>query len=214
MKTVAVIDYGMGNLHSVSKALEHVAGSDTRIMVTSKPEDILSTDRAILPGVGAIRDCVGEILRYGLDEVLHELVATRPLLGICVGMQVLLDHSEENGGIPCLGLQSGHVKFFGNSLVDDAGNRLKIPHMGWSQVRQLEPDHSLWQGIVNDSRFYFVHSYYAQITDKDKVAAQSEYGSWFDVALRHENIFAVQFHPEKSAENGLRLLENYLHWNP
>lgn len=130
MKTVAVIDYGMGNLHSVSKALEHVADANTRIMVTADPGQILAADKAVLPGVGAIRDCMVEIRRHGIDEVVRELVATRPLLGICVGMQVLLDHSEENGGVECLGLFSGDVKFFGKDLRDAEGSRLKVPHMG------------------------------------------------------------------------------------
>ncbi|WP_257284808.1 imidazole glycerol phosphate synthase subunit HisH [Endozoicomonas sp. SESOKO1] len=214
MKTVAVIDYGMGNLHSVSKALEHVADANTRIMVTADPGQILAADKVVLPGVGAIRDCMAEIRRHGIDEVVRELVATRPLLGICVGMQVLLDHSEENGGVECLGLFSGDVKFFGKDLRDAEGSRLKVPHMGWSPVSQVEPSHPLWQGVDDNARFYFVHSYYALVASEAVVVGRSDYGIGFDVALGHDNIFAVQFHPEKSAANGLQLLENFLKWKP
>ncbi|WP_163371348.1 imidazole glycerol phosphate synthase subunit HisH [Endozoicomonas acroporae] len=214
MKTVAVIDYGMGNLHSVSKALEHVAEANTRIIVTSDPGQILAADKAVLPGVGAIRDCMAEIRRHGVDEVVREVAANRPLLGICVGMQVLLDHSEENGGVECLGLLSGEVKFFGKDLRDSEGTRLKVPHMGWSPVRQAEPSHPLWQGIEDNARFYFVHSYYARVANAAMVVGRSDYGLGFDVALGHDNIVAVQFHPEKSAANGLQLLENFLTWKP
>lgn len=214
MKTVAVIDYGMGNLHSVSKALEHVADANTWVIVTSSPEQILAADKVVLPGVGAIRDCMAEILRHGVDEVVREVITTRPLLGICVGMQVLLDHSEENGGVECLGLLPGDVKFFGKNLRDGDGERLKVPHMGWSPVSQVEPSHPLWQGIEDNSRFYFVHSYYAHVANEDMVVGRSEYGLGFDVAIGHENIVAVQFHPEKSAANGLQLLENFLQWKP
>ncbi|WP_257296998.1 imidazole glycerol phosphate synthase subunit HisH [Endozoicomonas sp. YOMI1] len=214
MKTAAVIDYGMGNLHSVSKALEHVAEANTRIIVTSDPGQILAADKAVLPGVGAIRDCMAEIRRHGVDEVVREVVATRPLLGICVGMQVLLDHSEENGGVECLGLLSGEVKFFGKDLRDSQGSRLKVPHMGWSPVRQVEPSHPLWHGVDDNARFYFVHSYYARLASAAMVVGKSDYGLGFDVALAHENMVAVQFHPEKSAANGLQLLENFLTWKP
>ena len=214
MKTVAVIDCGMGNLHSVSKALEHVAAANTRIIVTSDPGQILAADKAVLPGVGAIRDCVAEIQRHGIDDVVRELVATRPLLGICVGMQVLLDRSEENGGVECLGLLPGEVKFFGKGLRDSEGSRLKVPHMGWSPVNQVDPSHPLWQGVDHNARFYFVHSYYARVANEAMVAGRSDYGVGFDVALAHDNIVAVQFHPEKSAANGLQLLDNFLTWKP
>ncbi|OED43288.1 imidazole glycerol phosphate synthase, glutamine amidotransferase subunit [Endozoicomonas sp. (ex Bugula neritina AB1)] len=214
MKTVAVIDYGMGNLHSASKALEYVAEPDVQIIVTSKPEDILTADRVVLPGVGAIRDCMTEIIRQGVDEVVREVVDTRPLLGICVGMQVLLDHSEENNGVDCLGILPGDVKFFGKSLKNASGERLKVPHMGWSQVSQTQLSHPLWRGIEDNARFYFVHSYHAHMANEEMVSGRCEYGVPFDVALTHENIFAVQFHPEKSADNGLLLLENFLKWKP
>ena len=178
------------------------------------PGQILAADKAVLPGVGAIRDCMAEIRRHGVDEVVRELAATRPLLGICVGMQVLLDHSEENDGVECLGLLSGNVKFFGKDLRDGDGSRLKVPHMGWSPVSQVEPSHPLWQGIDDNARFYFVHSYYALVASEAVVVGRGDYGIGFDVALGHDNIFAVQFHPEKSADNGLQLLENFLKWKP
>ncbi len=214
MKTVAVIDYGMGNLHSAGKALEHVAEPDVKIIVTSDPADILQADRVMLPGVGAIRDCMSEIIRQGMDEVVREVAATRPLLGICVGMQVLLDHSEENNGVDCLGILPGDVKFFGKGLIDASGERLKVPHMGWSQVSQTQLSHPLWQKIQDNARFYFVHSYHAHMANESMVAGRCDYSVSFDVALAHDNIFAVQFHPEKSAANGLQLLENFLKWKP
>ena len=209
MKTVAVIDYGMGNLHSASKALEHVADPDVRVIVTSKPEDILKADRVMLPGVGAIRDCMAEIVCQGVDEVVREVVATKPLLGICVGMQVLLDHSEENNGVDCLGILPGDVKFFGKSLSDASGERLKVPHMGWSQVSQTQLSHPIWRGIEDNARFYFVHSYHAHMANEDMVAGRCDYGVPFDVALSHENIFAVQFHPEKAPPTDCSSLKTF-----
>lgn len=214
MKTVAVIDYGMGNLHSVSKALGHVAAPGQKMVVTCDPKVIKRADRVVLPGVGAIRDCMAEIIHKGVDGVVREVVASeRPLLGICVGMQVMLDHSEENGGVDCLGLMSGNVKFFGKDLKDASGERLKVPHMGWSMVDQHQP-HALWRGIQNNARFYFVHSYHAHAVEDKVAVGQCGYGVKFDVALARDNIFAVQFHPEKSADNGLKLLENFLKWKP
>ena len=213
MKTVAVIDYGMGNLHSVSKALEHVANGRYRVLVTSCPEQILAADKAVLPGVGAIRDCMAEIKRHDVDKVVAEFATSRPLLGICVGMQVLLDRSEENGGVQCLGLLPGDVKFFGKDLRSK-GERLKVPHMGWSPVGQVYPSHPLWHKINDNERFYFVHSYYAHLAHQDAVMGKCHYGLEFDAAFVHDNLFAVQFHPEKSAASGLQLLENFLHWTP
>ena len=214
MKTVAVIDYGMGNLHSAGKALEHVAEPGTRVVVTADPKVIIDADHVVLPGVGAIRDCMAEIRHKGVDEVVHEVIARqRPLLGICVGMQVMLDHSEENDGVDCLGLLPGKVKFFGRGLKDASGEKLKVPHMGWSPVHQNR-SHELWQGIDNDSRFYFVHSYHAHVDDETLAVGRCDYSVNFDVALARDNIFAVQFHPEKSAANGLKLLENFLKWRP
>ncbi len=212
MSSVAVIDYGMGNLHSVSKALEHVSPG-TEVRVTADPQLILSADRVVLPGVGAIRDCMAEMRRVGVDKVVADVIAAgKPLLGICVGMQALLRHSEENGGVDCLNHVAGDVRFFGNDLRDEQGERLKVPHMGWNEVQQ-SIDHPLWAGIDNGSRFYFVHSYHAHVKDASLVAARCHYGVDFDVAIAVGNTFAVQFHPEKSQKAGLQLLKNFLHWD-
>lgn len=206
---VAVIDYGMGNLHSVAKALEHVGA--TRVEVTSDPQIIMAADRVVLPGVGAIRDCVSELRQLGLDVVVHDVVREKPLLGICVGMQMLLEHSEENGGVEGLGLIPGKVSFFGNELYDGE-QRLKVPHMGWNQVKQTI-DHPMWHRIEQDARFYFVHSYHAQPQRHTHVAGRCHYGTDFAAALIQDNLFATQFHPEKSHTNGLQLLQNFLAWD-
>ena len=213
MSSVAVIDYGMGNLHSVAKALEKV-GEGVEIKVTSDAETILSADRVVLPGVGAMRDCMGEINRLGLDKVIRDYVATgKPLLGVCVGMQALLDSSAENGGVTCLGILPGQVEFFGNDLKDlKTNDKLKIPHMGWNQVHQ-ESEHPMWKGIAQDARFYFVHSYYSQPGNPDLIAASTNYGFQFTSAVTKDNVFAVQFHPEKSQHAGLALYANFLKWN-
>ena len=209
--TVAVIDYGMGNLHSAAKALEHVApGAD--VLVTPDADKILSADRVVFPGVGAIRDCVGEILRLGLDEVVKEAAKSKPLLGICVGMQSMMTHSEENGGVACLDMFAGEVKFFGDDLKDAAGEKLKVPHMGWNQVKQ-ERLHPLWKDIPDNSRFYFVHSYYVTVEDESLVTGRGHYGVPFVATLGRENVFAAQFHPEKSSRSGLQLLKNFMEWD-
>ena len=212
MNSVAVIDYGMGNLHSVSKALEHVA-DDTRVVVSSHGEEILACDRVVLPGVGAIRDCIAEIKRLGLDDVIHEVARQKPLLGVCVGLQALMDFSEENDGTPCLGVIPGNVVAFDKNLHDPiTDERLKVPHMGWNQVNQVIK-HPMWRNIPQDSRFYFVHSYYVQPATPDPVAASTAYGFPFASALTQGNVFAVQFHPEKSQRVGLALYENFLSWD-
>jgi glutamine amidotransferase len=210
--TVAVIDYGMGNLHSVASALEHVGAQ--RVLITHDPGLIAEADRVVFPGVGAIRDCMGEILRLGCDKLLHSVVEQRhiPVLAICVGMQALMEHSEENGGVPCLGLLPGRVRYFGGELRDPGGERLKVPHMGWNRVEQTV-SHRLWAGIEQGSRFYFVHSYYVESGQAELVSGRTEYGCPVDAALARDNLFAVQFHPEKSAAPGLRLLRNFLEWN-
>jgi glutamine amidotransferase len=212
MASVAVIDYGMGNLHSVASALEAVgAGVDVR--VTSDAEVILGADRVVFPGVGAIRDCMAEIRRLQFDRVVRAVVASgKPLLAICVGMQALMEHSEENGGVDCLGVLPGQVKFFGNPHRAGNGDKLKVPHMGWNQVRQAQA-HPLWAGIAQDSRFYFVHSYYVRSAQPDLVAATADYGVTLHAALARDNVFAVQFHPEKSSDMGLALYRNFLQWD-
>ncbi len=210
MNTVAVIDYGMGNLHSVSKAIEHVA-PDARVLVTSDPALIREAERVVLPGVGAIRDCMAEIKRLGVDALVREVSQDRPFLGICVGMQALMQHSEENGGIDCINLLPGKVKFFGDPLME-GDTRLKVPHMGWNRVNQVKA-HPLWQGIDNNERFYFVHSYYVKMESGDDVLGRTEYGLPIDAVVGRNNIFAVQFHPEKSQHSGLDLLKNFTQWN-
>ncbi len=213
MNRVAVIDYGMGNLHSVAKALEHVG--EAEVIVTAEAGEILQADRVVLPGVGAIRDCMAEIHRLGLDQVVHEVANSgRPLLGVCVGMQAMMDFSEENGGTDCLGLFPGRVEYFGEDLRDDeTGEKLKIPHMGWNQVQQ-QGAHPLWEGIVQNARFYFVHSYFVRPAEESLISATSEYGRSFSAAVAKNNVFAVQFHPEKSQHNGLQLYKNFLNWKP
>ena len=212
MSSVAVIDYGMGNLHSIGKALQH-AEPQTRVLVTSDPGQLRNADRVVFPGVGSIRDCMAALHDLGLIPLLAELSATKPFLGICLGMQALLETSEENDGITCLGLLPGQVVKFSSDLKDGSGQALKIPHMGWNRVHQTGV-HPLWEGIPQDSRFYFVHSYYAQPQNSAHIAATSDYPEPFTVALANENLFAVQFHPEKSQAVGLTLLANFLRWNP
>ena len=212
MASIAIIDYGMGNLHSIAKALEHVAGKD-RIVVSSSHEQILSADRVVFPGVGAIRDCMSELKKTGLDEVIIKAAADRPVLGVCLGMQALLGVSEENNGTGCLGVIPGKVLHFPRAMhAEDSGDRLKIPHMGWNQVQQ-QREHDMWKDIPADSRFYFVHSYYASPDAADDIAATTPYGIEFASVITRENIFAVQFHPEKSQHAGLQLLSNFVGWN-
>lgn len=210
MNSIAIIDYGMGNLHSVASAFEHVA-SDAKVVVTADPAIIEEADRVVLPGVGAMRDCMAEIKRLGVDQIVRRVSHDRPFLGICVGMQALMERSEENGGVPCLGLFEGDVKYFGDDLREN-DERLKVPHMGWNQVRQVS--HPLWQGIEDQSRFYFVHSYYVPTTIAPReIAGTCHYGVDLAAALQHGNIFATQFHPEKSQHAGLQLLKNFSEWN-
>ena len=213
MSTIAVIDYGMGNLHSVAKALELVSNDGTEVILTADPVKVRKADRVLLPGVGAIRDCMAEMRRLGVDKEVHEAIESgKPFLGICVGYQALTNFSEENNGVECLGEFDGRVNFFGKDLKDANGEKLKVPHMGWNQVKQTM-DHPLWAGIEDDTRFYFVHSYHVHLADKALVAGTCEYGVPFDVALAKDNLFATQFHPEKSSKAGLALLKNFVNWN-
>ncbi len=210
MSTVAVIDYGMGNLHSIAKALQH-ADANVSVSVVSDPQSILSADRVVFPGVGAMRDCMRALSETGLDDVIRQVVSEKPVLGICLGMQALLTDSEENQHTACLDIIPGHVRHFEKGLVDSHGEALKIPHMGWNQVRQKP--HPLWRGIADDSRFYFVHSYFAKPDQAGHCLATSYHGVEFCCAVAKDNLFAVQFHPEKSQKVGLQLLHNFLHWD-
>ena len=210
MSSVAVIDYGMGNLHSIAKALQHAA-PQVDVQIVSDPELILKADRVVFPGVGAMRVCMQALNETHLAEVIKEVAKSKPLLGICLGMQALLTDSEENGSTQGLNILPGHVMRFSDSLVDAQGNNLKIPHMGWNQVQFLS--HPLWNNIPQASRFYFVHSYYAAPNDRSLVAATTDYPTAFACALAQDNVFAVQFHPEKSQAVGLQLLSNFLHWD-
>ena len=212
MSKIAIIDYGMGNLHSVAKALEHVAAGH-KIIVTSDPKEVDKADRVLFPGVGAIRDCMAGLKSLGLDAAIARALESRPVFAICVGMQALMGGSEENDGIKCLGVFPGMVRFFGTDLKDECGERLKVPHMGWNQVHQTL-DHPMWNKIEQDSRFYFVHSYYCDPQDESVLAGTCEYGSRFAASLHRDNLFAVQFHPEKSSNAGLQLLENFTNWQP
>ena len=218
MNTVAVIDYGMGNLHSVAKAVEHAGRElalNVRVRVTADAGTIAAADRVIFPGVGAIRDCMAEINRLNVGEMVAEAMQTRPVLAICVGMQALMERSEENGGVDCLGLVPGEVRYFGDKLRDESGAWLKVPHMGWNEVHQTRA-HPLWQGVPDGSRFYFVHSYFietgAQTGRSHLATGVSTYGKELVSAFADRNIFATQFHPEKSQQAGLRLLGNFLRW--
>lgn len=207
MKTLAIIDYGMSNLRSVSKALEHVA-QDWRIEVTRQPEVILRADKVVFPGQGAIGNCMTLLHETQLFEVIQTCLTDKPFLGICLGLQTLLSHSEESGGVAGFNRISGTVRHFATRLA--ASDHLKIPHMGWNQVQQ-QP-HPLWQGIPDNSRFYFVHSYFVDPEDPSTIAGTAEYGIQFTAVLAKENLFATQFHPEKSQQMGLKLLHNFLNW--
>ncbi|OUR65693.1 imidazole glycerol phosphate synthase subunit HisH [Methylophaga sp. 42_25_T18] len=211
MQHVAVIDYGMGNLRSVSKALESVAANDVAIEVTADPDRILAASHVVFPGVGAIRDCISELQRLELDDVIREVASKKPFLGVCLGMQALLSRSEENGGIDSLDIIPGNVSHF--DITNDAnGERLKVPHMGWNKVNQ-SLSHPLWNDIEQDSRFYFVHSYFVSPNEASVTAATTAYPDDFTSAIHKNNVFAVQFHPEKSQHVGLQLLKNFLAWD-
>ncbi|MCX7896977.1 MAG: imidazole glycerol phosphate synthase subunit HisH [Rhodocyclaceae bacterium] len=211
MKRVAIVDYGMGNLRSVAKAVERVA-SDVQVCVTADAATIAAAERVIVPGQGAMPDCMREIDRLGLRPALLEAAAQKPFLGICIGLQMLFEHSEE-GDVAGLGLLPGRVRRFPASLTDASGIPLKVPHMGWNVVEQVRA-HPLWEGIATRERFYFVHSYYVSPARAEDIAGSTEYGLVFTSAIAHANIFAVQFHPEKSALSGLRLLANFMRWAP
>lgn len=212
--TVAVIDYGMGNLRSVSQAVQHAADqAGVEVFVTSDPDVVRRATRVVLPGQGAMPDCMRELRDSGLLEPVLEAAAAKPLFGVCVGMQMLLSRSEE-GPTEGLGLIPGVVRRFeleGRRQPD--GSRYKVPQMGWNRVLQTRP-HPVWAGIPDQSYFYFVHSFYAKPADANHSVGEADYGDRFTAAVARDNIFATQFHPEKSAEHGLQLYRNFLHWNP
>jgi len=209
---IAVIDYSMGNLHSVHKALQHV--TDDNVVITSSPDEIQKADRIVFPGQGAARDCMNELHKRELVDVIKEVAVTKPFLGVCMGMQVLMEHSVEGGGVDCIGLYEGTVQHFTDHIgaTDAAGNRLKIPQMGWNEVTH-SMDHPLWNGIKDNSRFYFVHSYFVDPTMKDIVVGETNFGITYPSAIAKDNVFAIQAHPEKSADDGLQLLKNFTVWD-
>lgn len=216
-KKIAVVDYGMGNLRSVTQAVTHVA-ADTGIEVVwaRQPQDVREADRIVLPGQGGMRDCMRELRDSGMLDAVLQAVEHKPLMGVCVGMQMLLDHSEELD-TPCLGLIPGRVKKFQlTGQLQPDGSRYKVPQMGWNQVFQQNHNqhHPMWSNIPDGSYFYFVHSYYAQPSEIHHTAGQTDYGQVFSSVIARDNIFAAQFHPEKSAQFGLQLYRNFLHWNP
>jgi glutamine amidotransferase len=209
---IAVVDYGMGNLRSVAKAIEHVAPS-AQVTITSDPQQVRAADRVVFPGQGAMPDCMRYLRESGLEESVRNAAATRPLLAVCIGEQMLFERSEE-GDVQGLGLFPGDVVLFRDAdLRQPDGTRLKVPHMGWNRVRQARR-HVLWDGIADESWFYFVHSYYVAPHDPELTAGESDYGGVFTCAVARDNIFATQFHPEKSAAAGLRIYENFTRWNP
>jgi glutamine amidotransferase len=211
METIGVIDYGMGNLHSLAKSLERVAG-DRRVEISSDVAQLSKYDKLVLPGVGGVRGCMEELKRLELVDFLRAAARRVPLLGVCLGMQVLLDHSEENGGVPALGLIPGDVIRFPDPLPEPGTERLKVPHMGWNRVKQSRP-HPLWAGIDDDSWYYFVHSFHAAPQNAAHRLGETEYSHSFAAAVARDNIVGVQFHPEKSQGAGLRLLANFAAWN-
>jgi glutamine amidotransferase len=211
MTTIVVVDYGMGNLRSVAKALEHVAPK-ARVLISGDPAVLRSADRVVFPGQGAMPDCMRHLDESGLREAVLEAARTRPLFGVCIGEQMLFDSSEE-GDTPGLGLLPGRVVRFAAGMRSADGARLKVPHMGWNRVVQDRP-HPLWAGVPDGAYFYFVHSYHVQPADPALTAGSTDYGLRFTCAVARDNIFATQFHPEKSAANGLRLYANFVGWRP
>lgn len=213
MQRVAVIDYGMGNLRSVAKALEHAAQADARVIVSSEEKTISDADRVVFPGQGAIRDCMRELELRNLIGCVEEAVRRKPFLGICLGQQALMEYSEEHVDTKSFGTFAGTVKRFPPGARDaQTGIALKVPHMGWNNVSFVR-DHPLWHGIDDGAYFYFVHSYYISPRDAELAVGNTDYGVTFASAIARDNLFAVQFHPEKSARVGLRLLKNFLNWD-
>ncbi len=210
MQRIAIVDYGMGNLRSVQKALQHVA-SGADVAITDDPEAIRRADRVVFPGQGAMPDCMASLNARGLGDAVAEAAGSKPFLGLCIGQQMLFEGSDE-GDTPGLGLVMGRVRGFPRT-AERAAAGFKVPHMGWNQVRQLRP-HALWRGIADEARFYFVHSYYCDPKEPALAAGETRYPDAFTSAIARDNIFATQFHPEKSATAGLTLLGNFSTWNP
>lgn len=216
MTKVALLDYGMGNLHSAGKALSNV-GAD--VYVTNDPQVIQSCDKILFPGVGAMRDCMAGMKEAGIDEVVMHAVYNKPVMAICVGMQALFTYSEENssednaGKTDCLGIIDGVVKKFDDRLTDNNNNRIKVPHIGWNTLTEIDKSHPLWHKINDNTHFYFVHSFYCEPTKPEIVAGVCDYGTEFCASIIRENLFATQFHPEKSHTAGLQLLKNFVEWN-
>jgi imidazole glycerol-phosphate synthase subunit HisH len=212
MSKVVVLDYGTSNLRSVAKALEFVADNQHDILVTDQRQEILNADRVVFPGQGAVGQCMQRLHDTGLGDLVKECIDTKPFLGICLGLQSLMRESDEDGGVEGLGIIPGKVVRFPDHVKDEHGDVCKIPHMGWNRVTQQKP-HPLWRGIEDGTRFYFVHSYYVQTENDEDIAAKTNYAAEFTSAVAKGNIFATQFHPEKSQHAGLALLKNFLSWN-
>ena len=218
---IAVVDYGMGNLRSVEQALRHVTeGTNAaEVVLASTPDVVASADRIVFPGQGAMRDCMAELDARNLRQAVKDAAASKPFLGICIGLQMLFEHSEE-GDAAGLGILPGQVKRFAGDLRGADGQRLKVPHMGWNQVSQVaqtqgaQTSHALWSGIDDQAYFYFVHSYHVVPDDPALIVGRTEYGLPFTAAVARDNVFAIQCHPEKSARDGLQLLRNFVSWTP
>ncbi|MAS81354.1 MAG: imidazole glycerol phosphate synthase subunit HisH [Legionellales bacterium] len=211
MSNIVVLDYGSSNLRSVAKALETVANSDQSIAISNHPDEILKADKVVFPGQGAIGQCMTHLKKQELEEVIRECILNKPFLGICLGLQSLMDHSDEDGGVNGLGVIPGNVVRFSDNQIDENGDVYKIPSMGWNQVIQKK-QHPLWEGIEDRSRFYFVHSFYVKPELDSDIVGSTDYICQYTSAVARDNLFATQFHPEKSQYDGLRLLKNFLNW--
>ena len=209
MTKIALLDYGMGNLHSVSKALTNVGAE---VSITNDPKVVAAADKIVFPGVGAMRDCMIGMTDAGIDDVVRKAIFNKPVMAICVGMQALFEQSSENGGTECLGILDGNVEAFDPSWTDEQGATIKVPHMGWNTITEMNTSHPLWHGIEDNAHFYFVHSYYCAPNDNSQVAAICDYGQPFCASIIKDNLFATQFHPEKSHTAGLQLLKNFVDW--
>ena len=211
MAEIAIIDYGMGNLHSVAKAIDYVADKNSKVKVTNSLEEIKNSSHIVFPGQGAVSECMTNISKTFSVEEFNTIVKNKPFLGICMGLQVLMTLSMENKGVNCLNLFEGKVLSL-ESALRKKNQKLKIPHMGWNKVKKIN-NHTLWDKISDESYFYFVHSYFVEPKNKDIVLATTSYGLEFVSAVYKNNIVAVQFHPEKSSKIGLKFLENFIKWD-